>query len=252
MLAALPSDAVPTPMGIPVTTGPPKPGPAQPPTPQPPTPQPPSQQPQSPQHPTPRPPASQPTTPQPSSAFAHPATGIRGISPVHIQQDSGRAGKAGSRPKWLVPVIVAVALLVGTMIALGTLLNSEDDYRTDPGSYDERYQESVSGTAKAVELTPTVAGNFVLGWLRSAKTETQSSWDKMDPASRPSYDEYAKDMGQYDEIVPSANPEVAAKGDDYLVTGTVTLTQGGRSNVKDYQVLVKMVDGQLKIAEYHG
>ncbi|WNV90808.1 serine/threonine-protein kinase [Umezawaea sp. Da 62-37] len=222
MLSALPSDAVPTPMGIPVAVTP-----------------------------TPRP--SQPSTPRPSSTFAqpsHPAIGVRGISPVHIEQ--GGAGKHGSRPKWLVPVIVAFALLVGTLIGLNTLLSAEDDRSTDPGLSDERYQESVAGTPKAVDLTPTVAGNFALGWLRSAKNETQASWDKMDPASRPTYDDYMAKMETVDEMVPKPNPEVSAKGDDYLVVVEVEVTANGRTAVEDRKVLVKLVDGELKVAEYTG
>ncbi|MET1075389.1 MAG: hypothetical protein ABWY11_22265, partial [Umezawaea sp.] len=137
-------------------------------------------------------------------------------------------------------------------IGLNSLLNSESDYSTEPGPSDERYQESVTGTPKAVEITPTIAGNFALGWFRSAKNETQASWDKMDPDSRPSYDDYVKKMETVDEMVPEPNPEVSAKGEDYLVVVKVKRTENGRTSVEDQKVLVKLVDGELKIAEYTG
>jgi hypothetical protein len=105
-------------------------------------------------------------------------------------------------------------------------------------------------TVATAALNPTTASNFVLGWFRSTTHETRSAWNKMEVTSRPKFEEFAEYAANYDEMVPDSNPEVAAKGEDFLVKGKITLTRKGKKSTDEYEVLVKLVDGELKVAEY--
>jgi serine/threonine protein kinase len=157
------------------------------------------------------------------------------------------APAAKSRPHRLLPT-AAVLLLVAVLGTTMALLHRNGRFGGGALS-----STSSAGSAKAsAVLNPTSACNFVIGWFRSTKNETRSAWNRMDEATRPSFEEFAEYAADYDEMVPDSNPEVAAKGNDFLVAGQVTVTKNGATKARDYQVLVRLVDGELKVAEYKG
>ncbi|HEX6345737.1 serine/threonine-protein kinase [Umezawaea sp.] len=149
-----------------------------------------------------------------------------------------------SRPRWLLPVAAACLLAVVALVATSFLPTGGGTPGTDQGA-----PTSTTGSGQAVVLTDQVASNFVLGYFRAMKHESRTSWEKMAEATRPPYDEFVESVARYDEVVPQANPEVAAKGPDFLVIGKVDLVEDGRRTVDTYRVLVTLVDGEPKIAD---
>ena len=231
LLEVLPTEVIPTPLGLPVQA--PRPTP----TARGPVPPPPSQSPV----PTARGPVSQPPTAQ--GPVLPPPPTARGPVPTPPPTP---APAAKSRPRWLVPVVAAcvLAALVVAAISFLPLRGPRHGGQLAGGP-----TTTESSAAKPVALNATVASNFVLGYFRSAKNETRTSWEKMAEDRRPSFADYEKAMEDFDEVVPDANPEVAKKGDDYLVIGKVNLVKNGKTTSRAYRITVKLVDGQPKIYE---
>ena len=215
LLAVLPTEVIPTPTGIPVLAPPPT---------------------QPVHRPTPSAPAPTSQTLQPTLAALPPTPAAPSDPPP----------AAGPKPwrKWLVPLVVGCLLVAGVIAAVRFLPSLGGS-----GSPGAESSTPTSTSRKSVVLTEQVASNFVLGYFRSARHETRSSWDKMAEDSRPSFAEYEQSIVVYDEVAPVANPEVARQGDEFLVVGKVKLTSKGKTTVETYRVTVKLVDGQPKIAK---
>jgi serine/threonine protein kinase len=212
LLEVLPTEVIPTPVGIPV------------------------------HQPSPRPPA---RTGHPAAPPVRPSppTPVRTAAQAGTPPPSAAPPVAAARPKrrWLLPVVVLglLVVLVGALSQLPLGGGRGDGTAHSP-------------TKTSAALNPTSASNFVLGWFRSTKHETRSAWDKMEATTRPTYEEFAEYAAGYDELVPDSNPEVAARDGGFLVTGKITLTKIGKADIEVYKVLVTLVDGELKIAEYKG
>jgi len=146
-----------------------------------------------------------------------------------------------ARPRWLVPLVVGCLLVVGAVAAVE--LVPPRWYSRESGSA----SQATSTTPKPVTFNATVASNFVLGYLRSMKNETRTSWDKLAADTRPSYDEYERSAADFDQLIPDPNPEVAAKGSTFLVFGKVDVIKDGKETHESYRFTVKLVDGEPKI-----
>ncbi len=177
--------------------------------------------------------------PGPTRPVARPVAHLspRPPTPVHHAVPPPR-----SRPRWLVPVVAACLLAAVAAAAVFFLpLGDRSRGNAQPST------GTTSTTPKVVALDATVASNFVLGYYRSIKNETRTSWNKMAEGSRPPYADFVRTMAEYDQVVPEPNPEVAAKGDGYLVLVKVRFTTRGKTTVETRRIAVEVVDGELKI-----
>jgi eukaryotic-like serine/threonine-protein kinase len=186
-----------------------------------------------------------PVAPQRSAAQAVPAAPQRSATPAEPSTPPPAAPAAKTRSRKVLSA--AVAILLVAVLSTGLVLLRQ------AGMFGDTAQSSTGPTGSPKEpvlLTPTSACNFVIGWIRFTKNEPQTAWDRMDPATRPTFEEFAEYAADYDQMIPDSNPEVAAKEGGYLVAGKVTLFKNGTSDTKDYKVLVNLVDGELKVSEY--
>ncbi|MEO6088131.1 MAG: protein kinase [Umezawaea sp.] len=247
MLGVQPPEVLNTPRGIPVQAPPTTPRPMQlvgPPTPRPlPRVGP----------PTPQRSAAQavPPTPQRSAAQAVPTAPPHSAAPAGPSTPPPAAPAAKTRSRKLLSAAVAVLLVA--VLSTGLVLLRQ------AGMFGDTAQSSTGSTGPtgpaedASLLTPTSACNFVIGWFRLTKNEPQTAWDRMDPATRPPFEKFTRYAGNHDEIIPDTNPDVAAKEGGYLVTGQVTFKSNGQmTGVEHYEVLVSLVDGELKLTEHNG
>jgi serine/threonine protein kinase len=203
---------------------------------------------------TPRPvPRVGPPTPQRSLAQAVPVAPQRSATPAGpatpppATPPPAAAPAAKTRSRKVLSAAVAV-LLVAVISTAMVLLRQA-------GMFGDTAQSSTGSTGSpngSGLLTPTSACNFVIEWFHRTKNEPQAAWDWMDPATRPTFEEFANYAADYDQMIPDSNPEVAAKEGGYLVAGKVTLFKNGTSDTKDYQVLVSLIDGELKVTEHKG
>ncbi|MFD9734056.1 protein kinase [Umezawaea sp. NPDC059074] len=248
LLEVLPTEVIPTPLGLPVQAPRPTPtarGPVPPlPTAQSPVPttRGPVSQPPVTHGPVPPLPTAQSPVPTPRGPVSQPPT-AQGPAPT---PPPAPAPAARTRPRWLAPVVAAcvLAALVVAAIHFLPLRGPRHGGQLAGGP-----TTTESAAAKPVTLNATVASNFVLGYFRSAKNETRTSWEKMGEDKRPTFAEYEQSVAAFDEVTPDANPEVAKKGDDYLVIGKVRLVKNGKTTARSYRITVRLVDGQPKIYE---
>jgi serine/threonine protein kinase len=142
------------------------------------------------------------------------------------------------RRKWLLPTAAAVVppAVVGALVFL------------PPAIIGGLLADPIPTSGNAPSFTPTDAADLVVNHYSSLHHDPKYVWDNDLPdGERPPFEEFRARWAQYDTVTPDGNPEVAQRGNGYVVDIKITVTQGTRASVDIYRVQVEQRDGTPKI-----